>query len=154
MFTTRENNEVSTFAEKQPQATVSKVEKQCTSSRSWKRPRLNVSETRLRSRRLLWLALMVNLSHGIPWCSGYHICLTRRRSPVRSWAESCFAPSSRVNAFLFLIGNPHTAVHSALPTQEALVLLIRRNVNVAEAVRGEVCTHLFFGRGISDQRIS
>ena len=24
----------------------------------------------------------------IPWCSGYHICLTRRRPPVRSWAES------------------------------------------------------------------
>ena len=28
----------------------------------------------------------------IPWCSGYHICLTRRRSPVRSWAESLFCP--------------------------------------------------------------
>ena len=24
----------------------------------------------------------------IPWCSGYHICLTRRRSPVRSRVES------------------------------------------------------------------
>ena len=23
-----------------------------------------------------------------PWCSGYHVCLTRRRSPVRSWAET------------------------------------------------------------------
>ena len=22
------------------------------------------------------------------WCSGYHICFTRRRSPVRSWAGS------------------------------------------------------------------
>ncbi|CAN6909209.1 unnamed protein product [Brassica oleracea] len=20
------------------------------------------------------------------WCSGYHVCLTRKRSPVRSWA--------------------------------------------------------------------
>ena len=29
---------------------------------------------------------------SIPWCSGYHICLTRRRSPVRSWAESAFVP--------------------------------------------------------------
>ena len=24
------------------------------------------------------------------WCSGYHICFTRRRSPVRSWAGSQF----------------------------------------------------------------
>ena len=24
------------------------------------------------------------------WCSGYHICFTRRRSPVRSWAGSDF----------------------------------------------------------------
>ena len=23
----------------------------------------------------------------VPWCSGYHVCLTRRRSPVRNWAE-------------------------------------------------------------------
>ena len=25
---------------------------------------------------------------AIPWCSGYHVCFTRRRSPVRSRAES------------------------------------------------------------------
>lgn len=25
------------------------------------------------------------------WCSGYHVCLTRRRSPVRNWAEPCVA---------------------------------------------------------------
>ena len=24
------------------------------------------------------------------WCSGYHICFTRRRSPVRPWAGSDF----------------------------------------------------------------
>ena len=24
------------------------------------------------------------------WCSGYHICLTHRRSPVRAWAVSMF----------------------------------------------------------------
>jgi len=23
-----------------------------------------------------------------PWCSGYHVCLTRSRSPVRSWPAS------------------------------------------------------------------
>ena len=28
------------------------------------------------------------------WCSGYHICFTRRRSPVRSWSGSIFADSS------------------------------------------------------------
>ena len=27
-----------------------------------------------------------------PWCSGYHICLTRRRSPVRSRTESSLGP--------------------------------------------------------------
>ena len=27
----------------------------------------------------------------VRWCSGYHICLTRRRSPVRSRPESSFA---------------------------------------------------------------
>ena len=27
------------------------------------------------------------------WCSGYHICFTRRRSPVRSWSGSIFADS-------------------------------------------------------------
>ena len=26
--------------------------------------------------------------HKFPWCSGYHVCLTRRRSPVRSRAET------------------------------------------------------------------
>jgi hypothetical protein len=25
---------------------------------------------------------------SFPWCSGYHICLTRRRSPVRSRTET------------------------------------------------------------------
>ena len=26
----------------------------------------------------------------VPWCSGYHVCLTRRRSPVQFWPESNF----------------------------------------------------------------
>ena len=26
----------------------------------------------------------------VAWCSGYHVCFTRRRSPVRSWARSLF----------------------------------------------------------------
>ena len=30
---------------------------------------------------------------AFPWCSGYHVCLTRRRSPVRSWAETNLAAS-------------------------------------------------------------
>ena len=30
------------------------------------------------------------LTYTTPWCSGYHICLTRRRSPVRAWAVSVF----------------------------------------------------------------
>ena len=35
-------------------------------------------------------------AHAVPWCSGYHICLTRRRSPVRNRAEpseACEAPT-------------------------------------------------------------
>ena len=31
--------------------------------------------------------------YTIPWCSGYHICLTRRRSWVRNPAESFFSNS-------------------------------------------------------------
>ena len=27
-------------------------------------------------------------SSQFPWCSGYHICLTHRRSPVRNRAET------------------------------------------------------------------
>ena len=27
---------------------------------------------------------------GFPWCSGYHVRLTRERSPVRAWAETKF----------------------------------------------------------------
>ena len=30
---------------------------------------------------------------AFPWCSGYHVCLTRRRSPVRSQAETNLAAS-------------------------------------------------------------
>ena len=50
----------------------------------------------------LWcLSLVKLISTEVLWCSGYHICFTRRRSPVRSWAGSqsfaqlcnCPAPS-------------------------------------------------------------
>ena len=35
------------------------------------------------------LSLNLVLIHTqFPWCSGYHICLTRRRSPVRSRTET------------------------------------------------------------------
>lgn len=34
--------------------------------------------------------------HGFPWCSGYHICLTRRRSPVRSRTETVLSTSLTV----------------------------------------------------------
>ena len=35
-----------------------------------------------------------DIEHELPWCSGYHICLTHRRSPVQSWAmiQSSFVP--------------------------------------------------------------
>ena len=45
-------------------------------------------------------------AHMIPWCSGYHICLTRRRSWVRAPAESSFEwlhkKSSLASKFLSL----------------------------------------------------
>ena len=31
---------------------------------------------------------LFTLCNKFPWCSGYHICLTRRRSPVRSRTET------------------------------------------------------------------
>ena len=29
------------------------------------------------------------IENKFPWCSGYHVCLTRRRSPVRNRAAPC-----------------------------------------------------------------
>ena len=34
--------------------------------------------------------ILASTSCLVLWCSGYHICFTRRRSPVRSWAGSDF----------------------------------------------------------------
>ena len=31
---------------------------------------------------------LILIAQEVLWCSGYHICFTRRRSPVRSWAGS------------------------------------------------------------------
>ena len=45
-----------------------------------------------------WIGLVIlgHWAHCLePWCSGYHVCLTRSRSPVRSWPASVncrFAP--------------------------------------------------------------
>ena len=33
----------------------------------------------------------------VAWCSGYHVCFTRRRSPVRSWARSVLFGFRREN---------------------------------------------------------
>ncbi|KAI5816608.1 hypothetical protein BZA77DRAFT_293215 [Pyronema omphalodes] len=41
---------------------------------------------------------------GVAWCSGYHTCLTHKRSPVRPWVQSLFIsdnPSEYV-AFVFV----------------------------------------------------
>ena len=37
----------------------------------------------------LMIKMILNRIIGIPvpWCSGYHVCFTRKRSPVRSRAE-------------------------------------------------------------------
>ena len=51
-----------------------------------------------------WIKWMITrvfesgMSSLVLWCSGYHICFTRRRSPVRSWAGS-------KNVFLFYLNN-------------------------------------------------
>ena len=40
-----------------------------------------------------WMMIQVfesAMSSMVLWCSGYHICFTRRRSPVRPWAGSDF----------------------------------------------------------------
>ena len=37
---------------------------------------------------LLWISNISNSNMLFPWCSGYHIRLTRGRSPVRSRAET------------------------------------------------------------------
>ena len=37
------------------------------------------------------------ICNKVLWCSGYHVCLTRKRSPVRSWA----APKYVFSTFYF-----------------------------------------------------
>ena len=42
------------------------------------------------SRKTFRESALVRLSCKISWCSGYHICLTHRRSAVRARPRSCF----------------------------------------------------------------
>ena len=53
----------------------------------------------------------MNCQKRLAWCSGYHICLTRRRSPVQSWAlillffnfySSCSSVSDTISIILSL----------------------------------------------------
>ena len=48
---------------------------------------------RCKMKHLFYIKKDIRLLHVVLWCSGYHICLTRRRSPVRNWvapAVECF----------------------------------------------------------------
>lgn len=51
-----------------------------------------------------WVCLKVECALNVKqfsWCSGYHICLTHRRSPVRSRAKTCFPRglTARISGF-------------------------------------------------------
>ena len=51
-----------------------------------------------------WVCLKVECDINVKqfsWCSGYHICLTHRRSPVRSRAKTCFPRglTARISGF-------------------------------------------------------
>ena len=45
--------------------------------------------------------IFLHFLHEFSWCSGYHICLTHRRSPVRSRAKTCFPRglTARISGF-------------------------------------------------------
>ena len=74
---------------------------------------------------------MVNdLTVVVPWCSGHHVCFTRRRSPVRSWAES-----SSFVLVSFMIMTPRSAcLHSP---QEGSA---KKKQNVAASAKGTLRT--------------
>lgn len=38
-------------------------------------------------RLMIKMILKQEIGTPVPWCSGYHVCFTRKRSPVRSRAE-------------------------------------------------------------------
>lgn len=44
-------------------------------------------------RQWTFLLLQPYSKPQVAWCSGYHVCFTRRRSPVRTWLRSCFCSS-------------------------------------------------------------
>ena len=49
-----------------------------------------------------WLTqICVHVRNTFSWCSGYHICLTHRRSPVRSRAKTAFPRglTARISGF-------------------------------------------------------
>ena len=51
------------------------------------------------SKKYIFISYSIYL---FPWCSGYHICLTRRRSPVRSRTETLSIPrglTARISGF-------------------------------------------------------
>ena len=58
----------------------------------------NWPKVKMRNARTDWASQSVRICFKkaslkvskFPWCSGYHICLTHRRSPVRSRAETFF----------------------------------------------------------------
>ena len=46
------------------------------------------------------------------WCSGYHICLTRRRSPVRNRAAPAFLFHANLKTVIYLVACQHTTACS------------------------------------------
>ena len=74
------------------------------------------------AREKLAIILSPSLLNLVLWCSGYHICFTRRRSPVRSWAGS--------EDFLSKLPKPETLHHSNM--SQRLWSIWGRNVSEKE----------------------
>lgn len=49
---------------------------------------------------------------SFPWCSGHHVCLTHRRSPVRTWAETCFSNNKQLSETYRHCDNIHQPHHT------------------------------------------
>ena len=51
-------------------------------------PRLQIFSSKLFFKCMITPVIECAVSSLVLWCSGYHICFTRRRSPVRPWTGS------------------------------------------------------------------
>ena len=90
------------------------------------------------------------------WCSGYHICLTRRRSPVRSRAKTYTIPCGLVAR----IAGFHPAGPGSIPGMgnnffESIISFFQVGLQSTKLIKDfkipNVCQRLVIWKGLSDE---